>query len=456
MNFDELFAKRSGHIKPGLERIADSYAFLQRPAETIPTALVGGTNGKGSTSGFLWSLLASNPRQVALYSSPHLVEFSERFQLSQGRIRDEDVKAAWQQLEAELPKSAYADLSFFEIATLIAFRLFAARKAAFQVLEVGLGGRWDATNICDPLASIVVSVSLDHQEFLGKDILGIFGEKLGIMRPGRPLFWGKQGEVCAHPDHASLLQDRAAALGAPVYEREREFLATESMIEIHLPGLKTLRLPFQGLSAKLPQFLKDNLAISCAFYHWFQSAHSGWKALDEIWPAWCEGQGAAAVTLVGRSQRIRSPDGKRVLVDVCHNPDGARAFARSLQNLGLDAPIPALVSILKDKDFDVILDVLRSVLHPVILFGIEHERSWQPELLAARHRDLPFHRGFDDAWNALGSENTLAICGSVLVVGQALNRMAVSPKELSLARIFGGDWSPSSPDEPRSGANRES
>lgn len=454
MNFDELFAKRSGHIKPGLERIANSYEHLGKPAFEIPTALIGGTNGKGSTSGFLWSLLASNPKQVALYSSPHLVEFSERFQLSVGRVSDPDVKAFWEELEKDLTPGLYEELSFFEIATLIAFRLFAAQKVDFQVLEVGLGGRWDATNICDPQASILVSVSLDHQEFLGKDILGIFGEKLGIMRAGRPLFWGNQGEVCAHPDHVALLADRAKALSSPIYQAGREFQSTDEGIEIRLPGLRVLSLPFQGLTKKLPQFLKDNLAISAAYYHWFQSANAGWEALDSLWPRWCQGQGPAPVTLVGRSQRLTSPDSKRLLIDVCHNPDGARAFARAVQNLRLSAPIPALVSILRDKDFDVILDVLRSVLHPVILFGIEHERSWQPEQLAVRHRDLPFHQHFEDAWNALGSENTVAICGSVLVVGQTLKRMAVKPKELSLARIFGGDWSPSHSDESASGTNR--
>ena len=201
MDLDLLFAKRANNIKPGLERIKKSYEFLGKPAGNIPAVLIGGTNGKGSTSGFLWSLLAQSLSAVGLYTSPHLMEWSERFQISGRQVDDQDAIALAQELESLLPADLYAELSFFELTTLIAFRLFEREQVAMQVLEVGLGGRWDASNVADPLLSVVVSVSLDHQEYLGQDLRQILREKLGIMRSGCPLFWGQSGEITALSGH---------------------------------------------------------------------------------------------------------------------------------------------------------------------------------------------------------------------------------------------------------------
>jgi dihydrofolate synthase/folylpolyglutamate synthase len=451
MDFETLFAKRANHIKPGLERIRRSYDFLQNPAQTIPGVLVGGTNGKGSTSGFIWSLLALSGKAIGLYSSPHLVDFSERFQVSGVEIDDAAAEAALLRLKTDLTEELFNELSFFEIATLLGFRIFEEQRAAFQVLEVGLGGRWDASNISDPLASIVVSVSRDHKEFLGNDLLGILGEKLGISRQGRPLFWGAQGEVMDEPLLQKFLDDHVAKTGVILYSRGREFYVEGQEIKIHLPGLSPLSLQLEGILKDLPEYLKNNLSLSAAFYHWFvsQPEREDWPKLDEIWPLFCQGKTRAPITLAGRAQRVlsRTEPQRRFLIDVCHNPDGARAFAAAIKALYPQKSMPAYVSILKDKDHDTILDILRSVLHPVILFGIENERSWDLSNLAARHSDLKFYASLEEAQQASAQRadqlsEPWAICGSVAAVGYALKLMKVSPKELSLASIISGDWSP--------------
>ncbi len=448
MDFEVLFKKRANHIKPGLERIRASYEALQKPASSIPAVLVGGTNGKGSTSGFIWSLLALSGKPIGLSSSPHLVSFSERFQISGLPLDDKDIHAAWQRLKADLEPRLYEELSFFEIATLIAFRIFEERKVAMQVLEVGLGGRWDASNISDPSASIVVSVSRDHKEFLGDDLFGILREKFAIARAGRPLFWGAQGEAMQEPGVESVVREEAAKHGAILLERGPHFSATERSLLIHLPGRARLELPCAGIARDLPPYLRNNLSLAAAFYQWHAEQQPGvWPELASIWSRFCLGEGAAPVTLAGRAQKILSRDAepRKFLIDVCHNPDGARAFADAVLRLFPGRKLAGYVSILKDKECDAILDILRSVLHPVILFGIANERSWNIATLAARHRDLPFYETLDAALAATPQalkKEPWALCGSVAAVGEALQRMKVSPKELTLASIINGDWSP--------------
>jgi dihydrofolate synthase/folylpolyglutamate synthase len=453
VDFDALFSKRSNHIKPGLQRIERSYEFLKRPAAAIPAALIGGTNGKGSTSGFLWYLLALNQRNIGLFSSPHLAAFSERCQLSLTPCDDAMLVEVWRELQKELPPDLYEELSFFEITTLLAFHLFQKKAADFQVLEVGLGGRWDATNVSDPLISAVVSVAKDHQEYLGSDLLGILDEKIGIMRAGRPLFWGNSGEICAVPGYREHLLQKAAQLNVPLFEAERDFGydPASATIAINLPGLPFCSLPVQCILASMPLFLRQNLALAAAMYHYLQQTQGDarWQPLTEIWPILCEGKAAAPVTLYGRSQRLQiasDPVPVRLVLDVAHNPDGAQAFLAGLASRGLTGPMPALVCILKDKDMNRILDVLRSRLHPVILFGIEHERAWLPELLDARHRDLPFYANFAESWNAAlaqwnPTEAPWAVCGSVLAVGRILQHFDSAPKDgISLERCLCGDW----------------
>lgn len=447
MDFEELFARRASHIKPGLERIRKSYEALNRPAAKIPSVLIGGTNGKGSTSGFIWSLMGLSRKRIALYSSPHLVDFSERFQISHHEVSDERVAEAYRALLKDLPEECNAELSFFELATLLGFRIFAEESAVFQVLEVGLGGRWDATNISDPVASIVVSVSRDHQEFLGSELLGILDEKLAIARAGRPLFWGDQGEIMEKPGYKQAISDHVAATACRLYSRGREFWASSQAIHLRLPETLSLDLSLSGIFSDIPDYLKNNLALAAAFYHWYSTSHPEYPALAEIWSEFCEGQSRAPVTLVGRAQRLSWGEvpPRKFLVDVCHNPDGARAFAAAVKRLYPNQQLPALVSILKDKESAKILDILRSVLSPVILFGIDSDRSWDLASLALRHRDLPFYASLEAAFASESFRTKMdepwAVCGSVAAVGHALKTMKVSPKELSLASIISGDWS---------------
>jgi len=273
-------------------------------------------------------------RIVALDETARLLAaFSERCQLSATPCDDAMLAEVWRQLQQELPPDHYDELSFFEITTLLAFQLFQQKAADFQVLEVGLGGRWDATNVSDPLVSALVSVSKDHQEYLGSDVIGIMNEKLGIMRPGRPLFWGRSGEVCEVPGYHEQLLQQTAKQNVPLYEADRDFGYDEASetIAVNLPNLPLCSLPVHKLLKKTPLFLRRNLALAAAMYHYLQQTlgDEKWKPLHEIWPLLCEGQAPAPVTLYGRSQRLKVPSARgpvRLILDLSHNPDGAQAF----------------------------------------------------------------------------------------------------------------------------------
>jgi dihydrofolate synthase/folylpolyglutamate synthase len=201
----------------------------------------------------------------------------------------------------------------------------------------------------------------------------------------------------------------------------------------------------------MPKFLYRNLALAAAMYQCLEQhqVHLQLQSIEQIWPQLALGQAAAPFTLYGRSQRLAMPSHKGVIplvLDVCHNVDGAKAFLEGLSGQGLGKTMPVLVSVLKDKETDQILDVLRSQLQPVILFGIEHERGWSPNILASRHHDLAFFSSFEDVWtefvkNWQPADGPVAICGSVLVVGQVLQYFAAAPQDgVSLERILRGDW----------------
>jgi len=185
----EIFGKRAQVIKPGLERMREAWKVLGFPSKKIPTVLIAGTNGKGTTSGFLYRLLAVTGLRVGLFTSPHVREFRERIAVSDCEVTNQRVVASIHRMKQVL--DAFWDkLTFFEINTLLALLTFEEEKVDWIVLEVGLGGRLDATNVVEPALSIITSIGMDHAEYLGPDTTAIAKEKAGIMRAGKPCIWG--------------------------------------------------------------------------------------------------------------------------------------------------------------------------------------------------------------------------------------------------------------------------
>lgn len=231
---------RQGWVKPGLERILALLARLGNPQEAYPVALVGGTNGKGTVARALAAILEEAGLRVGLYTSPHLVDFRERVAIQGRPIGQEAVLSL---LEEIRPQAESLEATFFEVATALALLHFAREGVEFAVLEVGLGGRFDATNATEPQLSVVTNIGHDHLEILGPTLRDVAREKAGIFRKGVPALTAARGEGLEE------LRERARTMGTPLWVLGEEFslLGVEALGE----GL-AFRLRIRGGGEDLP------------------------------------------------------------------------------------------------------------------------------------------------------------------------------------------------------------
>lgn len=431
--FEVLFQKRVGKIKPGLENVRLAYEALSCPAKDIPTILVGGTNGKGTTSGFLWGLLSEAGLKVGLYTSPHLIHFRERFQVSGTPVSDAMIRDELHSMRSLLSESCYEELSFFEIATLLSLMLFSRQGCDCIILEIGLGGRLDACNIVEPIASVVTNISKDHEEYLGRDLKQIAFEKFSISREKRPLIWARNGEIMEEAESLRHAEAQLEDFACHAVIRGREFFEKDGYFVLDLEEPVRLKLSLQ--LANWPKFLQDNLCVALVTYHCLskelqvEPVESLWKRLPSL---------ARSYSMVARFQELQLENKNRLLLDVCHNLDGARAVVKSLKIKNKKPN--ALISILSDKDVNGILDILRPACASVVLFAIDDARSLAPKLLAPRHQDIAFYESFLKAWHAVrdlwhNREESWLICGSVLAVGHSLEQLGIDMHEAASQKI---------------------
>ncbi|MCB9228797.1 MAG: hypothetical protein H6618_04220 [Deltaproteobacteria bacterium] len=455
--WQQLFDKRSETvIKPGLQRMAEAWDCLGYQKLRMKFVLIGGTNGKGSTSGMLWHLLLSATYRVGLFSSPHLCHFRERFNLSHQAVTDLMIEAALERIRSALPPALYQSLSFFELSTLIAVDLFRDQDCEIAVMEVGLGGRLDSVNIVSPVLTGICSVDLDHQAWLGSSYREIAQEKLGISRRKVPLFWNEKDSV--RKGLEPLLRAIREAAETPLLEYPSAFFCDDQHAFYRgLPGESgdesenVLSVPLPEWVRRAPAILRHNFGMSFAMFaclleqhppagsglsydrlisqaiHNFASPHAPWPS-----------------TLWGRFQRIRvlssPPEGGEepcpvtLFLDVAHNPAAVREFLHSLEQAGANRPDATLmiVSFLSDKDINRMLDILLETGCRLLLFRANSGRTFLPEQLSARHRELPVFDQFSDAWEyarqyILPESLSVAVCGSFLAVGEVLHYFSLYP-----------------------------
>ena len=449
--FENLLHKRVQCIKPGLERMLAAHEIIGRPSFATPSILVGGTNGKGSTAGLLFAMMMGAGR-IGFYCSPQLIHFRERFAVSGADIDDAGLTAVFERLQRLLPPSLYEDLSFFEVITLMAFLLFADAGTGCNILEVGMGGRWDATNISDPLASIMVSVGHDHGEFLGRTLAAITEEKLGIARPGRPLFTGKMDNVLADAGARSIFFNVTHQLRLSWWRLGEHFMRSAHLIEIALPHMRPVSVTLPALFLHAPDYLLDNLTLAAAVYHWLNQQFPllAPLPLESVLHGLAICAQPAPPTLWGRFMRLSielAGKPRRVLFDVCHNVEGVQAFRDALAaklRPGGPRRIPGLVSILSDKEINPMLDILKGILAPLVVFKVNHDRSMKAEDLHPRHGDVPYFASFAAAVRYLADkvqdDAPWVVCGSVLAIGTVLEENDLQLDGLAIDRVVGGEW----------------
>lgn len=345
----DLYTRRSDGVKLGLDVTRALAASLGNPHRRVPCIHVAGTNGKGSVCALLHAVLCAAGCRAALYTSPHLVHFRERFRVGDRTIDDQSLMAILE--EVELHAEAVAETeglrqpTFFEFTTVAAFAFFARAGAEVSVLETGLGGALDSTNIVDPLVSVITGVDIDHTGFLGDDLASIAREKAGIIKPGRPV-------VCAPlaPEARQIVTAVAREQGAPLQwveeqvsirrvrqDLDGQVLAVETQNRRYPP----LRCPLLG------RHQVGNVAVAVAAVE----ALTAYPGLEISTTAVRDG--VEGVRWPGRAQILsRDP---LVILDAAHNPDAAKALLALVKEVAGGRPQAWVVGFSRDKDATSIL-----------------------------------------------------------------------------------------------------
>ena len=411
---DRLFALGPGADVLGLERITRLLERLGNPQDALPPVLhVAGTNGKGSTCAFLRGALEASGSRVHVYASPHLVRFNERIRLAGQLIDDARLGPL---LEEVLDRGGDIGGSFFEVTTAAAFLAFARTSADALVLEVGLGGRLDATNvIARPAVTGIAQLGIDHERFLGSSAEGIAWEKAGIAKPGVPLV-----TMAYPPSSAARVAEAAAAAGAPVKALGRDWhLAPEGAAFRYADSAGELMLPAPRMAGP---HQPGNLALAVAMLRHGGFAPTGAaiaaSARDTRWPARMQRLGPGPLT-------ARLP-GVAVWLDGGHNAAAAEALAAALRAVAGDGRVALVTGVLANKDVAGLLAPLLPLadrLVAVPIMGHEHHDPAEIATIAGRHGIAA-----DTAPDPMAALDRLAgdppptalILGSLYLAGQAL------------------------------------
>ena len=391
-----------------LERVALALKNLGNPHERFAAVHIAGTNGKGSVAAMLHAVLSAAGYRVGLYTSPHLVSFTERIRVGATEIAEDDVVALAREIHTAASVRGI-ELTFFEFVTVMAFLYFARTRVDLAVVEVGLGGRLDATNVLDPVAALVTTIGLDHQEFLGDTIESIAREKAGIIKPGRPVI---VGNVC---DQArAVLAATAAEVGAPALWLGRDFSGSRTGPFCYSGfgiELDNLMLPLRG------QHQRDNAAIAIA---------AALQLRDRLIISDAAiRRGISSVRWPGRLDVVQAQP--LILLDGAHNVDGVRVLVAELPNIVEGRDVHLLFGVMRDKHWQPMVEALGPHVAHVTVVPTLPPRGEDPAVLAqsfARYCRVSIApsplQGLEALLKAAGQDDALLVAGSLFLVGQVL------------------------------------
>jgi dihydrofolate synthase/folylpolyglutamate synthase len=423
-------------------------AALGHPENRFPTALVAGTNGKGSTAATLASILQASALKTGLYTSPHLIRMNERIRLNGEPIGDDDfamlhdvVGRTAERLvsEGDLPWHP----SFFETLTAMAFEYFARSQPDMVVLEVGMGGRLDATNVVEPRLSIITDVSLDHQKYLGETIREIAGEKAGVIRPGGVVVTLPQLSEANDVIGNTILDVGARAVNAvpyvpPVSPGSASCMSREAGIWNRYP-LEVMGTRIMVESPLVGRHQLRNIALAIAAAVELRNLDLEEKGTSQI-TAETIARGVRETRWPGRFQVVPAAgDDPEYVLDVAHNPAGAWALRSTLsaayQDLGNVREITMVFGVMRDKAVREITEILFPIAAHVIVTQANNPRSARPDEIrqaAARvsaGTDIEEARdvaaALRRARDVAGSRGLVVVTGSIYIVGEAMRMLGV-------------------------------
>ncbi len=367
-SYEKLFKRTTAGIKPGLDVITALLDALDNPHHRLAVIHVAGTNGKGSVCAMLESVLRASGFKTGLYTSPHLIDFSERFSVDGAPIPDDLLDGYIRQMEEVADGTeASAGLraaTFFEISTAIAFQYFADEKVDIAIIETGMGGKWDATNVVIPLVSVITHIDIDHTNFLGDSIDKIAAEKAGIIKPGRPVVSAPQSdEVLAILKQAGQPVICTADSVSVVKTAPPQKLK----IETHARNLPPINLPLLG------ECQRENCAVAVA-------ALEVLADMLDFEPAFKQGLESSA--WAARFQILQSEP--VTILDGAHNPSAARALVKAIREYYPKHQVGFILGFLDDKDSVEFLQILKPVVAKAWTITIEAPRGTSAEHAAAQ------------------------------------------------------------------------
>lgn len=401
-----LHQLNSSIIRLGLEPIKKLLASLHNPQNNYASVLIGGTNGKGSIAATLASILQNHGYRVGLYTSPHLVDLKERIRVDGEMITDVELN----DLIDEIRRNVGEEVTYFEFLTAVSFLYFERRQVDVAILEVGLGGRLDATNVVTPVLSVISNISLEHQEYLGRRLEDIAWEKGGIIR---------QGGVCLT---AAKQRPVRRVLNSICQERGARLYRVGKDIRIRRHGDGTFS--YHGLQksySRLACFLRgrhqiSNAALVLAALEVL--AEQGWPVSE---PAVQEGM--KNVKWEGRLEVLQSEP--QIVVDGAHNLAGITALCRALQDDFIYRRLILVFGVLRDKNFDKMLKYIAPLAGSIIITRPDTERAVSPheleELASSCCNDVQVIEqpciALEAAMKKAGKDDLICVAGSLYLVG---------------------------------------
>jgi dihydrofolate synthase/folylpolyglutamate synthase len=431
-----LYGIRLFGQKLGLETMQYLLQLMGDPQKSLRFIHIAGTNGKGSVAAMLSAVLSTAGYKTGLYTSPHLVSFCERFQINGQPIPETDVVRLVEEIRPLLEKVGsnpeFHAPTFFETVTAIAVRYFAEQKVDMVVWETGLGGRLDATNVIVPLVSVVTNIAFDHTQYLGETLAQIATEKCGIIKPGAPV-------VTAAADEAlTVIQSTAAAQGSVLRVVGRDIGATrlsenEECQRVELTGTR------RGYGPLTIPLLGAHQTINCA------TAVAALEASGLAVDAKQVQDGLAHTAWPGRFQIVHHDP--TVVLDGAHNAAAAERLAATLREHLAGRRLTVILGVLRDKNYDQMCQILAPLAVRVLCVPVNSERTSEPDQLARWCKAanpvarVTVERDLSAAYAQARGESaeTIAITGSLFLVGEALDRLgfatgtrAKTPRELVL------------------------
>jgi dihydrofolate synthase/folylpolyglutamate synthase len=451
-----LYGLQKYGIKLGLENTIRLLSLLNNPQNSFRSIHIAGTNGKGSTAAMIASILRAAGFRVGLFTSPHLVSFTERIKVDNVEIREAEVVELTHEIrniifDSQPPPAAIQDMNprtihaqqsflptFFEFVTALGFLYFNRKGVEWAVVETGMGGRLDATNILVPAVSVITDISYDHREFLGQTLREISGEKAGIIKKGVPVVSSAQ-----EAEVIEVITKKATEMGSSLHVYGRDFFSGPRNIDMH-----GIAFDYQGKERM------NDLHISLTGLHQMENASLAIRAMElgmqkGSVPSYAVREGLARAQWSGRLELVKNEGCTYdYLIDGAHNPSASKALADSLEKYFIPfyEKVVLIMGVMADKDMEGMMKPLLPLASEVIFTAPEYERAAPPVRLAEYAKAQGFSPRVEDSVKAsmeLARElagkdprkTLIVITGSFYTIGEAKSALGYECSAQSLARL---------------------